>query len=296
MKPLLRQEPYGGLLPCLAAIVSVGVVGGAFEVLTISTTQDLWRWDVLQSACFLGGVMFVVSLTTLLAYPLTKCMARGCAGEGRAFALSLLLATLLLPFFYIPLSVRYHGRMGTSAGMGVYLGVSILAFACLNIGRTIAFHYTTELPSPAWRDLFLSTASQLFTMGRGIGPVAAGMLATYTSTDAGATGHSHYSSSTVSLLVATCAVATAIVGAAYMRGQLVYGQHEVGPAVAEELYHDKDELPSWLRKQSTLDDGASKSSSIPASSSVMVVVVDHAPDGVQMQAGAWQQNPVIYCA
>lgn len=194
MKPVLRREPFNGLLPCFLAIIAVAVVTSAFEVMTIGITQSLWQWDVMKSACFLGGIMLLVSLTTLLAYPLTKWL-----GEGNAFVIGLCLATTLVPFFYFPVSVsvhHVHEKMDTSTGMGIYLAVSILALSSLNLGRTIAFTLATELPSPQWRDFFLSTGSQIFTMGRGIGPVVAGALASSASNSASASAASAASAST----------------------------------------------------------------------------------------------------
>jgi MFS family permease len=290
MKPSIRLEPFGGLGPCVLAILAVAVVSGAFEVMTISITQSLWSWGVMRSATYLGGVMLVVALTTLLAYPVTRKL-----GEGATLSAAVVAATLLLPFFYIPTSTRFHDRMGTSAGMGVYLGVSILALSLLNIARTIAFTLLTELPSPMWRDYFLSTGSQIFTMGRGVGPVLAGALASRNAV-------------TITVMVALSAAAALAVCAAQYFRKFWHEVHETGPARAEEL--ERHELPSWLQKSSTWSRGLSGEdfgssgggifqngglgSSSRAVIRVAVGTAEHSsPEGVRVEDDrTWNENPI----
>jgi hypothetical protein len=283
MKPSICLEPFCGLAPCVLAILAVAVVSGAFEVMTISITQSLWSWGVMTSATFLGGVMLLVALTTLLAYPVTRKV-----GEGKTLAATVAAATLLLPFFYIPTSTRFHDRMGTTAGMGVYLGVSILALSFLNIARTIAFTLLTELPSPMWRDYFLSTGSQIFTMGRGIGPVLAGALASRNAV-------------TISTMVILSAVAAVAVCAAQHFRKFWHEVHETGPARAEEL--ERHELPSWLRKSPTWSRGLS-GEDFGGSGSFQNGGLGHhrvigdpiphsSPEGVRVtEDGSWNENPI----
>lgn len=223
MRPELRREPLRSLAPCLAAIFAVAVIKGAFEVTTIKLTEELWQWDVMTSAMFLGVTMFLVALTTLLSWRLEKK-----AGEGWTFVSGLLGASLLLPFYYIPISLGYQESMTSTLGKGVYFLVSILALSSLNLGRTIAFSLITELPSPHWRNYFLVRGSELFTVGRGVGPILAGCIA-----------DRHI---IVSVLIGVCAAATAWVGAAFARGMLEHEEHEVGPARAEEGEAPED---SW---------------------------------------------------
>jgi len=267
MKPVLRHEAYGGIIPCVITILAVAVVTSAFEVLTISITQDLWKWNVMKSASYLAGVMFFVALTTLLAYPFAKWQ-----GQGRTLVMGMVVATSAIPFFYLPVSGRFHDKMGTTSGMVIYLFVSIIALSFLNISRTISFTLMTELPSPQWRDHFLSSSSQLFTVGRGIGPVLAGALATQRNV-------------TISVLLAVCAVAAIAVCIANFTKKFAHEEHEVGPARAEQMDQPK---PSWLRKHSTWsrswsieeqDNNALGNSGTPP------------PKGVA--ADSWRTNPMM---
>merc|ERR1712151_1480727 len=173
MRPKKRREPFAGLIPCFVAIFVVALVKGAFEVMTIEMCQDLWKWDVMRSALFLGGTMLAVASTTLVSYKLANIL-----GEGRLLVFGALCAAILMPFYYIPTSdsPRFQMKMGTNLGMGIYLAISILALASLNLARTIAFSLTTELPSPHWRSYFLSIGSQIFTVGRGVGPIVVGVV------------------------------------------------------------------------------------------------------------------------
>ncbi|CAK0848402.1 unnamed protein product, partial [Prorocentrum cordatum] len=100
-------------------------------------------------------------------------------------------------------------------GMCIYFVVSILALSSLNTGRTIAFSLITELPSPHWRNYFLSFGSEVFTMGRGVGPILAGCIADRR------------------VLIGVCAVSAWWVGHAWARGALEHEEHELGPARAE---------------------------------------------------------------
>lgn len=275
MKPSMTLEPFEGILPCIFAILSVAVVTGAFEVMTISITQDLWKWDVMKSATYLGGVMLFVSLTTLLAYPVSKDKR---LGKGRTLAIGLVAATLLLPFFYIPVSLRFHDRMGTSAGMAVYLTVSIVALSLLNIARTISFTLLTELPSPMWRDYFLSTGSQIFTMGRGIGPILAGALASRNST-------------TITTMVALSCCAAVAVCVAQAYGRFWHQIYETGPARAEEL--ESHELPSWMRKD-TWDKSVSREDFANAGLGDLAQIGPPvSPEGVQVEGASWNDNPML---
>eukprot|EP00931_Biecheleriopsis_adriatica_P037703 TRINITY_DN21628_c0_g1_i1.p1 TRINITY_DN21628_c0_g1~~TRINITY_DN21628_c0_g1_i1.p1 ORF type:complete len:588 (-),score=85.15 TRINITY_DN21628_c0_g1_i1:104-1867(-) len=215
MRPKMRREPFGGLLPCRVAIFVVAVVKGAFEVMTMEITKDLWKWEVMSSALFLGAIMLIVALTTLLAYVLQKRL-----GMARMFLCGLVGATLLLPFYYIPVSNRLQREMGSALGMAVYLLVSILALSSLNLGRTMAFSLTTALPTPQWRGYFLSVGSQIFTMGRGAGPILVGVL--------------DDRRTTVSVLEVGCLVATIVVAWAFYAKRLECKEHEVGPGTAEE--------------------------------------------------------------
>merc|ERR1712125_198149 len=116
--------------------------------------------------------MFIVALTTLLAYIMQRRL-----GESRIFCYGLVGATVLLPMFFIPLEERFSKSMSSTFGMSLYLILSILTMSSFNIGRTIAFSLTTELPSPQWRDYFLANGSSLFTVGRGVGPILVGAFA-----------------------------------------------------------------------------------------------------------------------
>jgi len=267
MKPILRREPFGGLVPCVFAIVTVAIVTGAFEVMTIGITQELWKWDVMKSSCYLGGVMLFVALTTFLAYPFTRWL-----GEGCTLVTSMIFATLMLPFFYIPVSLRYHDKMGSTWGMVIYLLVSIVALSLLNIGRTISFTLMTDLPSPQWRDHFLSTASQIFTMGRGIGPILAGALIADNST-------------TITVLVSLSACAALAVLVAHSWNMLLHNEHEVGPAQAEQAERTK---PSWLRKHSTW----SRSWSLEEDDFTLGMTPPH----VGMETSQPQKNPMMQVA
>jgi len=275
MKPSIKLEPFEGLFPCIFAILSVAIVSGAFEVMTISITQDLWKWDVMKSATYLGGVMLFVALTTLLAYPVAKDKR---LGKGRTLAIGLVAATLLLPFFYIPVSLRFHDRMGTDAGMAVYLTVSIIALSLLNIARTISFTLLTELPSPMWRDHFLATGSQIFTMGRGIGPILAGALASRNAV-------------TITVMVVMCCVAAVAVVLAQAYGKFWHQIYETGPARAEEL--ESHELPSWLRKD-TWGKSVSQEDFSNTGLGRLEPGPGIAPDGVE--GATWNKNPMLRAA
>jgi hypothetical protein len=191
-------------------------VKGAFEVMTIEITKEVWGMEVMNSALFLGSIMLVVSMTTLLAYVLEQRV-----GESRLFFYGLLGATLFLPFYYLPVS-QVFATLNWWFGLILYLSVSILMLSFFNIGRTIAFSLTTELPTPQWRDYFLGHGSSLFTMGRGVGPILAGGL----SDDRGGW-------ITVTVLVVGCVIAAMMVAWAYFSGRLEHNEHEVGPATAE---------------------------------------------------------------
>merc|ERR1719401_2741618 len=161
----------------------------------------------MKSALFLGVVMFLVALTTLLAYVMQNRL-----GESRIFFYGLVGATVLLPMFLIPLEERFHESMSSALGTSLYFIVSILSMSFLNIGRTIAFSLTTELPSPQWRDYFLANGSSLFTVGRGVGPILVGALAR--------------TQTTLLVLLSGCLVATTCVAYAYSHGKLEHAEHE----------------------------------------------------------------------
>lgn len=248
MRPPRHREPIGGLSACFVAIFAIAVVQGSFEVLTIEVSQDLWQWNVMESSLFLGAVMLIVALTTLLSQGLEKRV-----GEGLIFFIGMVGATTLLPFYYIPVSVRFERRMGSDLGMLVYLLVSIVTLSLLNLGRTIAFTLTTELPSPHWRGHFLSTASQAFTMGRGVGPILAGVAASKVRT--------------VTCLTIIAFMATVYLAFAWLTGRLDAKEHELGPARAD-LAEDEDPETwvsamdswfGWVTKQSR----SAQSSSAP---------------------------------
>jgi hypothetical protein len=227
MKPKLRREPFGGLIPCLLAICVIGIVKGAFEVMTIDAAKDIWNLDVMDSALYLAGVMFIVAMTTLLAY---KMQTR--VGESRIFLYGLIGATLLLPIYFIPVSDLFHRAMKSTAGLVFYLIISILTLSFFNIGRTIAFSLTTELPSPQWRDYFLAHGSSLFTMGRGVGPILVGVFAKI--------------QVVFVVVLVGCTLATVLVCWAYTQGKLEHNEHEVGPARAEEEDSIQDRIAKWL--------------------------------------------------
>jgi len=237
MRPKRAREPFSGLVPCFLAIFVIAVVKGAFEVMTIELTKELWQWEVMSSALYLGGVMIFVALTTLLSYPLAKHV-----GEGRLLLYGLIGASLLLPFFYIPTSSSLKAGMGSLVGKAAYLVISILALSSLNLGRSAAFTLATELPSPHWRGHFLSIASQLFTMGRGVGPILAGAFGD--------------GCSVVSVLLCACAVAAAGALGAFSAGRLEHKEHEVGPEQAEEAQREEDDVEAFIRSMDAWLSGA----------------------------------------
>merc|ERR1719401_3109196 len=102
--------------------------------------------------------------------------------------------------------------MSSTFGMALYLVLAILTMSSFNIGRTIAFSLTTELPSPQWRDYFLANGSSLFTVGRGVGPILVGALAR--------------TQTTLLVLLSGCLVATTCVAYAYSHGKLEHAEHE----------------------------------------------------------------------
>jgi hypothetical protein len=228
MRPELGREPFSGLLPCLMSIFVIAVVKGAFEVMTIEMTMQLWDLDAMKSALFLGTIMFIVALTTLLAYIMQKRV-----GKSRSFLFGLMGATLLLPAYYIPIGSLFEKTINSHLGMALYLIISTIMLSFFNIGRTIAFSLTTELPSPHWRDYFLGHGSSLFTMGRGVGPILVGAFA-------------NREVVLVTLLLG-CVFATITVSWAYFCKKLEHGEHEVGPARAEVMEEDlRNRIEKWL--------------------------------------------------
>jgi len=215
MRPKMRREPFAGLVPCFIAIFVIAVVTSSFEVMTIGVTKQVWHLDVMKSALFLGFVMFVVALTTLLAYVMQKSV-----GQSRIFLYGLAGAMVLLPIYFIPVTEMSQSFISSESGIAMYLLISIFTLSFLNVGCTIAFSLTTELPSPQWRDYFLANASSLFTMGRGFGPILVGALA-------------ENQLSLVLIFLIGCFVMTLCVAGAYIGGKLEHDEHEVGPARAE---------------------------------------------------------------
>lgn len=257
----MRREPFAGLVPCFIAIFVIAVVKSSFEVMTIEVTKHVWHLDVMKSALFLGFVMFVVALTTLLAYVMQKSV-----GQSRIFVYGLAGAMVLLPLYFIPVTEMSQIFVSSESGMAVYLLISILTLSFLNVGRTIAFSLTTELPSPQWRDYFLANASSLFTMGRGFGPILVGALA-------------EKQLSLVLIFLIGCFVMTLCVTGAYLRGKLEHDEHEVGPARAEtEDPHSLqqqivDHWLNWNGCTGVLDDCASHKS--------CDLVISKMPDTIQ---------------
>lgn len=222
MRPSIWLEPFAGLIPCFIGVITVATITGAFEVLTIQLTVDLWEWNIMQSSLYLGGIMLVVALTTLLSYILERSINEGILMLG-AFAV----ASFLVTFYYIPVTSTYHDRMVTTAGMVGYSVTSILVLSALNLGRTIAFTLITKLPTPMWRDFFLATSAKIFNMGRGIGPVLAGAL--------------KEKDTLVTVLYTACIISTLCVSWSLHKGKLeLKEEHETGPAVAEKFSRSDD--------------------------------------------------------
>mmetsp|Transcript_16398 Transcript_16398/g.47478 ORF Transcript_16398/g.47478 Transcript_16398/m.47478 type:complete len:570 (-) Transcript_16398:112-1821(-) len=228
MRPLQRQEPFHGLIPCFVAIFVVAMAKGAFEVMTIEITRYLWKWEVMTSALYLGVIMLVVAATTLLSYKLVQLV-----GESRAFVGGLVIAAMLIPFYYIPVSLNFQDEMSSIVGMVLYLIVSILALSALNLGRTIAFTLTTELPTPHWRNYFLSLGSEIFTVGRGFGPILAGAI--------------DDKQRIITALLVGCAIAAMAVAVAHTRRAFDHEGHELGPARAEEGDDLREDIDSVVR-------------------------------------------------
>jgi len=234
MKPDRSREPFQGLVPCFAAIFAIAVVKGSFEIMTIEMTQNLWQFQVMMSSLYLGVIMLIVALTTLMAYRLERRL-----GERRIFVGGLIAATLLIPFYYIPIALPGFDQMVTNMGMAIYLVVSILALSALNLGLTMAFSLTTELPSPHWKNYFLCVGSEIFTVGRGVGPILVGAC--------------DNQALVVTILFASCALATLAVARAAAHGHLHHDEHELGPACAEEkgagddVVDEKDPADVWVR-------------------------------------------------
>ena len=223
MRPSIWLEPFAGLIPCFIGVITVAMISGAFEVLTIQLTVDLWEWNIMQSSLFLGGIMLVVALTTLLSYILKRSLSEGILLLG-----SFALASFLVTFYYIPVTSTYHDRMVTTAGMVGYSITSILILSALNLGRTIAFTLITKLPTPMWRGFFLGTSAKCFNMGRGIGPVLAGAL--------------KEKDTLVTVLYTACIISTLCLSLALYKGRLeLQEEHETGPAVAEKIQLGKAE-------------------------------------------------------
>lgn len=222
MRPTIWLEPFAGLVPCFVGVITVAMISGAFEVLTIQLTSDLWEWNIMQSSLYLGGIMLVVALTTLLSYILERSFNEGSLMLG-AFAG----ASILVTFYYIPVTSTYHDRMVTTAGMVGYSVTSILVLSALNLGRTIAFTLITKLPSPMWRSIFLGMSAKCFNMGRGIGPVLAGAL--------------KEKDTLVTVLYTACILSTLCVSLSLYKGKLeLKEEHETGPAVAEKIVKGAD--------------------------------------------------------
>jgi MFS family permease len=262
MRPKFRREPFSGLVPCLIAIFVIGVVKGAFEVMTIDVTKHVWHWDVMKSALFLGVVMFVVALTTIPAYMMQKRV-----GESRIFFYGLTAAMLLLPAFFVPVSEDLHDFLNSALGVFFYTLISVVTLSLFNIGRAIAFSLTTELPSPHWRDYFLANASSLFTMGRGAGPIVVGALT------------EKYN--TLFVLIVGCIVAVICVAVPYTRGDLEHSEHEVGPARAEPVEDVQQQIVDRWLEWNGLQDVLDLAIKDYSSDSMM-----NKPDGIDLVSGS----------
>jgi len=141
--------------------------------------------------------------------------------------------------------------------MAVYLMVSILALSALNLGRTIAFSLTTELPTPHWRNYFLCLGSEIFTLGRGVGPILAGAI--------------DDKQRIISALLIACALAAIVVSAAHARSAFDHEGHELGPARAEQGDDLHDDVASvvqsvdeWLAALYSAEVGGAASGGAPS--------------------------------